>query len=208
MQEKYNVEIYDDVTKLDFDTVKQSLIGVESVIVEYPEIGEIIETVEISNFGVMSCTGSTITFNPAYYCNGNNLFDKCQTASQMGAWINNCSPQTIGAHEAGHGVEWLLIQSNSHYNYDFQKNVAWDTCSEAKSIVKEAIHNLKKTSYGKGKKKTDLIGAISKYALESDSETLAEAFHDVYANGENANPLSIEIKKITQEKMNQYKKGK
>lgn len=208
MHEKYNAEIYEDVTKLDFDTVKQSLIGIESVIAEYPEVGKIIETVKTSNFGVMSCTGSTITFNPAYYYNGNDLLDKCQAASQMGTWINNCSPRTIGAHEAGHGVEWLLIQNNPYYDYDFQKNVAWNTCSEAKLIVKEAINNLKKTPYGKGKKKTDLIGAISKYALESDSETLAEAFHDVYANGEKANPLSIEIKKITEEKMNQYKKGK
>lgn len=101
-----------------------------------------------------------------------------------------------------------MIQSNPYYDYDFQKNVAWNTCSEAKSIVKEAVNNLKKTPYGKGKKKNYLIGAISKYALESDSETLAEAFHDVYANGEKANPLSIEIKKITEEKMNLYKKGK
>lgn len=100
-----------------------------------------------------------------------------------------------------------MIQSNIFYEYAFERTIAWNECSEAKSIVNEAIKNIKKTEYGKGKKKADLIKGISQYALDSDSETLAEAFQDVYANGKEANPLSLEIKKITKQRMNHYKEA-
>lgn len=205
MRENYNIDMDNSVTGLDFNAVRDSLTGVESVILEYPEVGYLLKTIETSNSGVMSCTGSTISFNKEYYNIGTDLADKCYTASQMGAWIKNCSPKTIGAHEAGHGVEWLLIQSNTAYKYDFERTIAWNKCSEAKSIVNEAIKNIKKTEYGKGKKKADLIKEISQYALDSDSEAFAEAFHDVYANDKEANPLSLEIKKITRQRMNHYK---
>lgn len=205
MHETYNIDMDNSVTGLDFNAVRDSLTGVESVILEYPEVGYLLKTIETSNSGVMSCTGSTISFNKEYYNIGTDLADKCYTASQMGAWIKNCSPKTIGAHEAGHGVEWLLIQSNTAYKYDFERTIAWNKCSEAKSIVNEAIKNIKKTEYGKGKKKADLIKEISQYALDSDSEAFAEAFHDVYANDKEANPLSLEIKKITRQRMNHYK---
>ena len=36
---------------------------------------------------------------------------------------------------------------------------------------------------------------------------MAEAFADVYANGDNAKPLSKEIKKLTRLLMNNYKGG-
>ena len=35
--------------------------------------------------------------------------------------------------------------------------------------------------------------------------TMAEAFADVYGNGDNTNPLSIEIKRLTLEKIEEYK---
>ncbi|MEG0709492.1 MAG: hypothetical protein RR986_01550 [Longicatena sp.] len=65
--------------------------------------------------------------------------------------------------------------------------------------------NIKNTPFGKGKKKKELVKSISSYAASDAQETLAEAFADVYANGEDANPLSIEIKRITIEKYNSYK---
>lgn len=84
---------------------------------------------------------------------------------------------------------------------------AWNNCSEATNIVREACDNLKRTPYGAGKSSTELIRAISTYAMENDSETMAEAFADVYANGENAKPLSKEITRLTQSIMNKYKGG-
>ena len=72
-------------------------------------------------------------------------------------------------------------------------------------IVSRACKNIKKTPWGKGKKNAELIGSISRYAQSDASEAMAEAFADVYANGENASPISLEIKKLT---INRYKKYK
>ena len=47
---------------------------------------------------------------------------------------------------------------------------------------------------------------MSGYASTTESEALAEAFADVFANGTNANPLSIEIKRLTIEQMKKYNK--
>ena len=62
------------------------------------------------------------------------------------------------------------------------------------------------TPSGKGKKNAELIRGISRYATDNASETMAEAFADIYANGENAQELSKEIKRLTLETLNKYKK--
>ena len=51
-----------------------------------------------------------------------------------------------------------------------------------------------------------LIKEISRYAQESPSETLAEAFADVFSCGENVSPLAIEIRKLTVEKLKSLRK--
>lgn len=53
----------------------------------------------------------------------------------------------------------------------------------------------------------ELKQGISRYALDNPSETLAEAFADVYANGKNAHPLSTEIRKLTVERYKHLKGG-
>lgn len=91
--------------------------------------------------------------------------------------------------------------------YQFDKVQAWNNCTEASKIVRTACSNIKNTEYGHGKTSTDLVRSISTYALQNDSETMAEAFADVYANGDNAKPLSKEIKRLTRLLMNTYKGG-
>jgi hypothetical protein len=119
----------------------------------------------------------------------------------------------MGAHEAAHGVEWALIQNNPIYidadsNTTMSNRVqAWNSCSEAKKIVRQAIDNVRLTDYGTNSTRYDLIKSISRYATSNYSETMAEAFADVCANGVYANPLSIEIKRLTQLTMNKYKGG-
>ena len=99
-----------------------------------------------------------------------------------------------------------MDDSNPLHIFDFQKTNAWNDCTEAKAIVSQAIKNVKATPYGKRKKKADLIKSVSGYASTTESEALAEAFADVFANGTNANPLSIEIKRLTIEQMKKYNK--
>ena len=207
LSNKYNITLDQTVKSLNFEACKEALKGVESVISEFPVLGQYIEKINTSTSGVMSCDGKSVTFNPFYF-GGNDSLSKLQTICQQqtstGHWVNNSSVSSIGVHEAGHGLEWILDDSNPLHIFDFQKTNAWNDCTEAKAIVNQAIKNVKSTPYGKGKNKYDLQTSISGYAAKTNSETMAEAFADVFANGTNANPLSIEIKKLTIEKMKQY----
>ena len=207
LENKYGIELDNNVKELDFATVKDSLYGVETVIKDYPQLGENLKKVKISRSGVMSCDGNTITFNPVYFKNSDKIVAECKEQSESRYWIKNSSPSSLGVHEAAHAVEQLLINANPAYEYDFMKTFAWNDCTEAKSIVTQAINEIKKTPFGKGKKKDDLVAAISRYAKKTDSETMAEAFADVFANEEQANPLSIRIREITKERYSKYLKG-
>lgn len=208
LQSQYNISVDDAVKALDFDTVKNALVGCESVIKEYPGLADSITKITTSKGGVMSCAGEKITFNPHYFSNNTKLVEDCKRMSARRWWIPNASPESIGAHESAHAIEWMMLKKNSvAYQYDWQRIDAWNKCTEAKKLVSQACKNIKKTPYGKGKRNAELIGGISRYGQENASETMAEAFADVYANGENANPLSIEIKRLTAEMVKNYERG-
>ena len=190
---KYGVTLDTTVQSLDFDGVRGAMVGVESVIKDFQDVGNFLKKIETCTSGVMSCSGDKITFNPKYFTDIKGLKEACKKSSTSRWWIQNSSIESIGAHEAGHGVEWALIQANPAYSYSFERTLAWNNCTEAQNIVSQACKNIKKTPYGKGKKKAELIESISRYASSDASETLAEAFADLYANKSKANPLSQEI---------------
>lgn len=201
---QYKIAMDQTVKNLDFDAVHQSLNGVDEMLTEFPDVSKRLARITTDNSGVMACGGDEITFNPLYFSDISQIEDLCKRYDG-GFWIKNVSPSSIGVHETAHAVEWELVQMNQTYLYDWQRIDAWNKCSEAKAIVSQACKNVKKTPYGKGKKNVDLIGSISRYAHDSPSETMAEAFADVYANGANASPLSVEIKKLTKEQIKKYK---
>lgn len=203
----YNVSVDSSVKNLDFATVQHSLTGAEAVLSEFPELADTLEVITTSKSGVMSCSGKKITFNPMYFQTQGKLSGDCERMSKSRWWVANASPASIGAHEIAHAIEWMMIRMNSAYEYDWQRVDVWNKCTEAKKLVSQACKNIKKTAYGKGKKNAELISSVSRYAQETASETMAEAFADVYANGENANPLSVEIKRLTKEMLESYKGG-
>ncbi len=208
LQSQYNISVDDAVKALDFDTVKSALVGCESVIEEYPGLADSISRIITSKSGIMSCAGEEITFNPAYFSNNTKLLETCKKQSASRYFIPNANPESVGVHESAHAIEWMLIQKNSSaYQYEWQQIEAWNKCTEAKKLVSQACKNIKKTPYGKGKKNFELIDGISRYSHDTASETMAEAFADVYANGEKANPLSIEIKRLTAETVKNYEGG-
>ena len=206
LQNTYNISVENAVKNLSFKPVKDALIGCESVIKQFPGLIGGIKKMVTSKSGVMSCSGSDgkISFNPFHFKDDKKLFNDCAEQSKKRWWVANSSPASVGAHETGHSVEWLMIQSNKAYEYEWQRIDAWNKCTEAKGVVSQACKNIKKTEYGKGKRNFQLISGISHYAQENASETMAESFADVYANGENANPLSLEIMRLTKEKLKTY----
>ncbi|MCM1335627.1 MAG: phage minor capsid protein [Bacteroides sp.] len=153
----YEIEMDEAVKTLNFEAVKDGLSGVEKVISEYPDVGKFLNKIVVSKSGVMSCSGNTISFNPLYFSNEKKLAEICAQQSSTGGWIKNSSIRSLGAHEAGHEVEWAMIQNNPSYDYDFQRIHAWKKCDEAKPIVSQACKNIKKTPFGKGKTNAQLI---------------------------------------------------
>lgn len=206
LQKNYGIQMHPSVSKLSLDVVKRPLMGYEDMVQDFPELGQSVQTVMTSNRGVMSCAGDKISFNPAYFSDLQKLEGLCQQYGG-GWWVANVSPESIGVHESAHAVEWILCQMNPSNVYDWQKIMAYNQCAEAKGIVSRACKNIKKTPFGKGKKNDELKQGISRYALDNPSETLAEAFADVYANGKNAHPLSTEIRKLTVERYKHLKGG-
>ena len=94
----------------------------------------------------------------------------------------------------------MLLLNLSEYDYEWQKSMDWDNGTMSSALVSQALKNVKKTKYGKGKKNADLMRALSGYGATQKQECFAEAFADVASNGEKANPLSIEIMRLALEK--------
>lgn len=193
------------IGKLDIDLVKEAMRGFDDIAADFPEVGVNLASITTDKAGVMACTGEKITFNPAFFTDKDKLAKTCEAQSKSRGWHKNASPYSLGVHESAHGVEWALITSNPSYTYQFERITAWNDCTEAKSIVSESCKAVKKTPQGQGKRNAEMIVDISKYASFSPSETMAEAFADVYANGSNAQPLSLEIVKQTKAKMQVYR---
>lgn len=204
--DKLGVTIESGVEKLDFDSCIKPIAGIESLADEFPEIRDKLQVLKISKSGVMSCgLDGEINYNPLYFKAGNDMEAIIDRNIKSGWWPKNTSLESIGCHETAHALESVLIELNKSYEYEWQRITAWNRCTEAKAIVSQACKNVKKTAYGKGKKNAELKESISRYATKNDSETMAEAFADVYANGGNANPLSIEIRRLTLETYKRYK---
>lgn len=206
VNKKYGFTLDDKIKELNFQNVKDVLSGVEEVIRDFPDIE--INKIEISKRGVANFSNNTLRLNPDYFKKTEEeIKEICNTQSKAGFWVSNSNVKSIGAHETGHSVEEMLINLNQIYKTEDERTIAWNECSEAKKIVSEAVKNIKKTEYGKGKLKAGLINSISRYANTNASETMAEAFADITANGNDANDLSKEIKRLTIERYKSYKNG-
>jgi hypothetical protein len=207
LKKSYNINVDDSVKKLDFSTVRDALSGCESMFDKFKGLAQSIKDIKTANGGIMSCGGETINFNPTYFKSKEKMQKVCAEQSASRYWVKNSDIASIGAHECAHGVEWMMLQKCSDYEYEWQRIDAWNKCTEAKKVVSQACKNIKKTPYGKGRRNVDLIGSISRYANDTASEAMAEAFADIYANGENANPLSLEIERMTIEQLKSYEGG-
>ena len=200
IQNEYGVQITDGVKNLDYKLVQEAMVGVQNVTTDFPEIGNNLLELDIDKGGIMSCAGERITFNPGYYTTPGKLQKSIDDCVASGWWTKGTTGASIGEHEAAHGIEWFLDTHNPAYTYRWEQIEAWNKCTEANTIVSQACKNIKKTPYGKGKVNAELIKSISGYSTRTRSETLAEAFADFYTNGENANPLSKEIVRLTTER--------
>lgn len=202
------IEIEEAVRELNFEMVKNTIGAIVDVSSEYPDALNNIKLITTSNKGVMSCSGGKITFNPQYYKDIEKLKKACLDSSKSGWWIKNASIESIGVHEFGHAINWDLISKNPNYTYDFERIFDWNSDSTAKQIVSQACKDIKKTPYGKGLTNKSIRSAQSNYGATNAGEAIAEAFADKYINKKNANPLSLRIIELIDERFIKYKGAK
>lgn len=150
---------------------------------------------------------SQILLNTSYFLNEERLQGSVDDGSKSGHFPPNATKYSPVAHEFGHYLSFLAMMKN--YNTDSvlvadaaKMNDIYDILEDFSAgyysldMIEEAYENYKK------EKGTDLDidewrGTISKYALAKDNsgnyiydETIAESFHDVYLNGDNAKDAS------------------
>jgi SPP1 gp7 family putative phage head morphogenesis protein len=179
LSKSMNIKISKKARELDFVTTKDALDGISWVERQFPEMKGFIEKIDSNKKGgVMNTTGRTIACSPSAfsgsYYKGNHLFF-----------------QRTGVHEAAHSAEGYLISKISKSKEEYSE--MWNNHTIARSICKDALDEVLKTEYGKGKTARELYSSISEYATMSSSECMAEAVADVFEHKEKANPLSLVI---------------
>ncbi len=170
-----------------------------------------------TNNGFPAAIKTQIILNAESFLNTNKLKNEVERSSKTGYFPTNATRSSTVAHEFGHYLSFVALLN--HYNtkqLNFirlsQHSVFLDVIEDfdngtfSYSLLTEAYNEYKNeypgTSFENFRK------SISRYAMAKDSkgayiydETIAEAFHDIYINGDNAKPASKYIMKVLEEKL-------
>lgn len=215
MKSGYDVELYDTLDELNFEAVRDSVNGTVSVLRDFPSIQESRST-QLFGIGVMpefkrkgaACyETANISLNPEVaetYKKPNSVY--VEQANRKW-WVENASPKTIGAHEAGHHMAAVLTELNPDIP-SYRKKSSLRNHQEAQNVVRTAIRNYQKTKEGKGKTESSLREEISGQSSISYGETMAEAYSDCVTNGTKAHPLSQEIRRVATHRVRRFMKGR
>lgn len=144
-----------------------------------------------------------IQLSARYFLNEDLLEYATEESSKAGYFPPNSTKYSPLAHELGHYLsfiallnyynmdEWVYIEESDYkLLYEISQDFAEGNFS--KKMLDEAYQNYV-NDYGKNVDFDEWRGEISKYALSKNEsgnyiydETIAEAFHDFYLNGDNA----------------------
>lgn len=199
----FNIEIDESVKELNYSSVSRALKSLRNMLNQYPEINKYVKRISTSDNGAMVFRPSKndISLNPEYF-KGPDVYSKLiKEQVRKGYWIKGTTIESDMVHETAHVLEFVFLNRNINYKNTLQKENAWNNCNESEKIVLEAFNNLRAKGIIKGKKLSRLIDDISRYASESYSETMAEAFSDCFINGNSAHEISKEIKRLVDIKL-------
>lgn len=199
----FNIEIDESVKELNYSSVSRALKSLRNMLNQYPEINKYVNRISTSDNGAMVFRPSKndISLNPEYF-KGPDVYSKLiKEQVRKGYWIKGTTIESDMVHETAHVLEFVFLNRNINYKNTLQKENAWNNCNESEKIVLEAFNNLRAKGIIKGKKLSRLIDDISRYASESYSETMAEAFSDCFINGNSAHEISKEIKRLVDIKL-------
>ena len=159
-----------------------------------------------------------VLLNTSYFLNKERLQSSVTDGSNAGHFPKNATIYSPVAHELGHYLSFLAMMKN--YNLDsilLVNNENIDTFYKLYSDFGEGNYSLTMIKEAYNKYITDSNttisldewrGTISNYALAKDNngdyiydETIAESFHDVYLNGNDASEASKYIVNVLKEKL-------
>lgn len=207
MQSKYGITVTSGVDQLDFDTVKQGMLGIEDVLNELPQLAGNIKYLN-ADMGT-----SAYAYAQARYVNGQLEFSLNMAGWAYGNGTRmvdhlvadgsyhpaNTTARTVMSHEVGHIAEFTLAaRETSNAGSAIQM---MEKKTVATKIVGDAAKQVKKTPEGKGKKISELIRSVSGYATTNRSEALAECVGDYIGNGSNSTALSKAVWGILKTKL-------
>ena len=199
----FNIEIDESVKELNYSSVSRVLKSLRNMLNQYPEINKYVKRISTSEHGAMVFrpNENDISLNPKFFKDPDAYRNLIKEQVERGYWIKGTTIESDMVHESAHVLEFVFLNRNVNYKNTLQKENAWNNCNEAEKIVLEAFNNLRAKGIIKGKKLSGLIDDISRYASESYSETMAEAFSDCFINGDNAHEISKEIKRLVDIKL-------
>lgn len=159
-----------------------------------------------------------VLLNTSYFLNTERLEASVTDGSNVGHFPPNATIYSPVAHEFGHYLSFLAMMKNHKLNSILlvdSKNVSafYEVYSDfgegnfSLEMINEAYENYKRDT-NTTLSLDDWRGTISKYALAKDNkgnyiwdETIAESFHDVYLNGNNAKDASKYVVKVLKSKL-------
>lgn len=159
-----------------------------------------------------------VLLNTTYFLNTARLESAVNDGSNSGHFPPNSTIYSPIAHELGHYLSFLAMMKNHELNsilmidnnnvetfYDIYSDFGYGNYSL--EMITEAYNNYKK-EIGTTLDIDTWRGQISAYAVAKDNkgnyiydETIAEAFHDVYLNGNNANIVSRYVVRVLKSKL-------
>ena len=159
-----------------------------------------------------------IFLNSSYFLNENKLDNAVTSSSETGHFPKNADKFSPVAHEMGHYLSFIVLMK--HYKLASIIRVNSTNQDRLVRVIEdynEGIYSKKLLieAYNKYRKANNpelsfdvWRSTISGYSLSKDNndnyiydETIAEAFHDVYLNGNNASLASIYIIKTLKQKL-------
>lgn len=162
-----------------------------------------------------------IYLNTSYFLNKSRLQSSVESGSASGHFPPNATIYSPVAHEMGHYLSFLAMMNNYKVDSillieDSDTDVLYKLIEDfgkgtfSYKMITEAYNNFK-NEVGTTLKLDDWRATISSYAVAKDNsgeyiydETIAEAFHDVYLNGDKAAQASKYVVAVLKEKL---KKG-
>ena len=159
-----------------------------------------------------------LLLNTSYFLNTVRLEASVKDGSNSGHFPPNATMYSPVAHELGHYLSFLAMMKN----YDLESILLVDSknVEDFYNVYDDFVEGnfsllMIKEAYQKCKKEKNINlsfdewrGTISSYAVAKDNsgnyiydETIAEAFHDVYLNGDNAKEASKYVVSVLKDKL-------